>query len=892
MKRFVSFCCGISILLLFSFVDLQAQQVNENMISEKVENSSNQETTPVDMQAGTVEGVSVADFGAVGDGITDDTDAIEKALNSGEPILYFEEKEYKCTHAITMNTDNITVSGNGATLFTDNDFTGKDGAWTEWFLRIEADNVSMDGINIETRETEKQRYKTQVGVMDASHIVVTNCDFLIPDTVLSQSEDATAKSRLEYVNVDLYTGWHDVEIKNCTLVVKADTARGCCVLFRDICSKGAGDAVFENNVCYSNCKDEIFSVYAEDNEKSYMYNITIRGNEFQDVQGSYSRQVSATVGKYDTKNVLVEGNTFKSTADYAFMKFEKDSEDIVVRDNTIYFTDMGNEATMFILSGGTHLQNQCMQVKENNIYVDEKGVSMVACGRFSFEKNAVECEGNIRSAIFNEEVKATDNTVKITGTCASVAKKPYEITGNQIELNGEIYGNFFDLTNTSIKNDILIKGNEISYQAASFGEKYLLTINDSRLNGYVLNFSDNTLCYTQLQNERDLGYYGLLDETPQTIFISNNNLDSGTKFFDWYEGKVAHEVIRFGNVLNDTVTDYKISFMVDGKEWTQQGVVKGAAIKEPAEPVKEGYKFLGWYEENAEESWDFDNEKVTAPVVLYAKFQEIVSQSKPEENEDSQSEANKQEEVNNEQPDTTQTPEDQTPENQTPEDQTPENQTPEDQTLENQTPEDQTPENQIPEDQTPENQTPENQISEKQTPHIILPKKKIEKTYGQKDFLLEIYTDSDGTIQCSSSDNKVVSIDKIGRVKIKGTGKAVITIETEETDTFKSARETMEIYVKPKKVTVTKVKAQKGAIRISWKKDKRATGYEIYYSTSKKFTKSKTRKITIKKSSTTKKKISKLKKKTYYIKIRSYVKVGNEKIYSSFSKVKKVKVKT
>lgn len=71
-----------------------------------------------------------------------------------------------------------------------------------------------------------------------------------------------------------------------------------------------------------------------------------------------------------------------------------------------------------------------------------------------------------------------------------------------------------------------------------------------------------------------------------------------------------------------------------------------------------------------------------------------------------------------------------------------------------------------------------------------------------------------------------------------------------------------------------------------------ANGYQVKYSTSKKFTKKTTKSVTVKKQKTKKVTLKKLKKgKKYYIKLRAYKTVNGKKIYGSYSKVKSVKVK-
>ena len=95
----------------------------------------------------------------------------------------------------------------------------------------------------------------------------------------------------------------------------------------------------------------------------------------------------------------------------------------------------------------------------------------------------------------------------------------------------------------------------------------------------------------------------------------------------------------------------------------------------------------------------------------------------------------------------------------------------------------------------------------------------------------------------------------------------------------------------PLKPTV-KVKAGKKQLTASWKTVANITGYEVQYSTSKKFTKKTTQKVTIKKAKTKKTSIKKLKKgKKYFVKVRAYKTVGKKKIYGAWSTVKTVKVK-
>lgn len=98
--------------------------------------------------------------------------------------------------------------------------------------------------------------------------------------------------------------------------------------------------------------------------------------------------------------------------------------------------------------------------------------------------------------------------------------------------------------------------------------------------------------------------------------------------------------------------------------------------------------------------------------------------------------------------------------------------------------------------------------------------------------------------------------------------------------------------LKPNKVKKLKVtsKTRKKMV-VTYQRNKEATGYQITYALNKKFTKGK-KNVTVSKNKTVKKTIGKLKSgKTYYVKVRAYKKYGKDKIYGSYSKAKKIKIK-
>lgn len=119
----------------------------------------------------------------------------------------------------------------------------------------------------------------------------------------------------------------------------------------------------------------------------------------------------------------------------------------------------------------------------------------------------------------------------------------------------------------------------------------------------------------------------------------------------------------------------------------------------------------------------------------------------------------------------------------------------------------------------------------------------------------------------------------------KNCGRAKMTIKGKGNYTGTYTRY---FYIYPKKAALKKLKAGKKKLTVYLKKSPGGvTGYQIRYSLKKNFKSSKYK--TSKKTTYTIKKLKK--KKTYYVKIRAFKTVGGKKLYGSYSKYKKIRVK-
>lgn len=122
----------------------------------------------------------------------------------------------------------------------------------------------------------------------------------------------------------------------------------------------------------------------------------------------------------------------------------------------------------------------------------------------------------------------------------------------------------------------------------------------------------------------------------------------------------------------------------------------------------------------------------------------------------------------------------------------------------------------------------------------------------------------------------------------KNVGKYKVTIK------FKGnyvGSKTLYFKINPPKTTIKKATGATKSVKVSLtKKTSQVTGYQVQYSTSKKFTNAKTKTITSAKTTSTTIKSLKA-KKTYYVRVRTYKTVKGVKYYSGWSTYKSAKTK-
>jgi len=434
--------------------------------------------------------ISVRDFGAIGDGITNDRDALQLALNAvgdaGGGTLYLPKGRYYITGALLVPSNTrVTGAGVGATVIfhpSSEAFRNKNYPSDGPDYNITIDNltcdangtgatpISMKGINQCYFDTLELKGMTPIGVTvgigiaatatsAVDDIFISNCNFMVPDYgVVLQGLDGKSVRGAYITNCNFMIRWGSGI--SCAGQTKKVTISGCGFEFNGLDSPNTGEVVgigvklwqgtTETNgpqdTAITGCafigrsvRDAYFGVSAA----NYTRNVTVTGCTFRQLNYAYYNNFSGG----QNLNTVFSSNVIEQ-CDYGF--FNDISSDVhpVIANNVFNGVGVGIRSSLrySIVSG--------------NRFTDITNEAILANNPCQFGV----ITGNAFTRIGKAALKllvdgGNSNNITFTGNSLHEVCTAADDTYSCIELNNQghvITGNTFTNASTTIKPKYII----------------------------------------------------------------------------------------------------------------------------------------------------------------------------------------------------------------------------------------------------------------------------------------------------------------------------------------------------------------------------------------------------------------------------------------------------
>ena len=230
------------------------------------------------------ESVSVKDFGATGDGTTDDTAAIQAALDSGSKVVSFPEGNYKCGDVNIPA--NVTIDGANSLI------TLQGGA--TYIFRVSGDDVSIKGFDFNNVSQNCVQIGTAAGT-EIKNTTISSCRFTGFEDYSTILLTAWPINLLVTDCIfDKGSAWDGVSDSAC---VRMGTEAGV--------TKTGTSIIISNNFMRG------YKNLFRGGTTGYMENLVIADNQMQDCGNG--------LWTYHVTNSTVTGNTIQRAAQYAYI---------------------------------------------------------------------------------------------------------------------------------------------------------------------------------------------------------------------------------------------------------------------------------------------------------------------------------------------------------------------------------------------------------------------------------------------------------------------------------------------------------------------------------------------------------------------------------------------
>ena len=534
------------------------------------------------------ETVTVEDFGAAGDGVTDDSAAIEAALNSGAAKVEFGAgKTYLYKERIIMTASNVEIEGNGATLEWDGDTTFE--TWEELHIfgktpESPVTNIYLHDLNFLSPNAGSVRRSNSIQLLlyNCSDVRVDDCGFLITE---GRGNEMYSDGGKGVSNIWIYGDCHRIDITNCSL---KNLSHASGIPVDGEVYNGAGGNVW-------------ISGYTEaGTQNTHISDITIQNNRIE----KSCHDESIAIWSAEADRILIDGNEFHThekgeVLDYSDMVFTignirgcAEGKADVVRDVRFTNNQIYAESRHSLFSCGGQAGSEAVEISGNDITWVKLDSTANYCGIVDTEAcqcvvvlkdNHIRYEDSDEGGYFykffgSRKLEVDGNVIEVKGVLAHLcdldddaqsAMDTTRIYNNRFVIDSELNYlsmgyDFHDnivVFNVPVKNSIFpyyqrdliraprISGNYIQinglYEEAGTGRDVLFMMG-CKMNGYEVDFTDNVIDSTVAQESGDAFNLIHLLTDPEEEEQRVNALHTRSNLFsliDYYQNTVNPVVL-------------------------------------------------------------------------------------------------------------------------------------------------------------------------------------------------------------------------------------------------------------------------------------------------------------------------------------------------------------
>ena len=509
--------------------------------------------------------VTVNQFGAYGDGEHDDASAIQLALNAGYGNVSFESERYKFGATITLSTSKVSIIGNSATLFWDEE---KPIVFSQVYIcgnnSNHVTNIGLYYLNFENNNINMGYYPESVQLQAdyCENIIIEYCNFNINEIVDNTSRNIT--------NIWFTKEWNNIKISNSNFVNLTHGSKGGNIWLSDsteTVNYVSGNAEILNNNFEKSCHDESIGIW-----QGIIKNITISSNSFKLYEDKVENPTTMcfTLGNEGiVENIYFTNNKIDSESKGNFISCYGDegSKNIYINDNNIKWTLLLDNNSYEGIISNKNTEN--VIVSKNNIEYNTAGKGylynfVTPTSNIEYSYNDIMINGNLTAlsgAIGSKynHTKLINNNITINGNL-SYLYEGYEFSGNTVNING-LFGTLgdglsnilFGCSGGTLYGDVNINNNiiNINNQGETSLSAFFLAFS-SKLNGYSIYLNNNNINYNTAESKVFIQTQEIHDTDIQKIY-ANNNVITGFKKIVFYQNEVNPIIfINSLEVTNDT----------------------------------------------------------------------------------------------------------------------------------------------------------------------------------------------------------------------------------------------------------------------------------------------------------------------------------------------------